>query len=215
MDDRINEIKQMVVDGKHKEIEAVVETAISEDLDLNRLINDGLIHAMDIVGKRFSEGDIFVPEMLVSAITMKKGLELIKPILAGEGNYTKGTVLIGTVKGDLHDIGKNLVAMMFEGGGFKVIDMGVDIDVEDVLIQIREQKPDILGLSALLTTTLPAMAQVIEALEESGMRDRVKVMVGGAPVNQAFADKIGADAYAKDAAQAVAVADDLVAAASA
>ncbi len=211
MEERINEIREMVVVGKFKEIEAAVQEAIDEGADLERLINEGLIDAMDIVGKRFSEGVIFVPEMLVSATTMKKGLELIKPLLAGDGNYSKGTILLGTVKGDLHDIGKNLVAMMFEGGGYKVIDMGVDIKVEDILVRIREENADILGLSALLTTTLPGMGQVITALKEAGIREDIKVIVGGAPVNQDFADQIEADGYAADAAAAVMLADQMLA----
>lgn len=211
MDEKIIEIQRIVVEGKFKEVEEKVQQAIDDGCDLNTLINQGLIDAMDVVGKRFSTGEIFVPEMLVSATTMKKGLELIKPLLAGDGSYSKGTILLGTVKGDLHDIGKNLVAMMFEGGGYKVIDMGVDIRVEDVLERVKSENADILGLSALLTTTLPGMGQVIDALEEAGMRDQVKVIVGGAPVNQEFADNIGADGYAADAAEAVMLADQMLA----
>lgn len=211
MEEKIIEIQRIVVEGKFKEVEEKVQQAIDDGCDLNTLINQGLIDAMDVVGKRFSTGEIFVPEMLVSATTMKKGLELIKPLLAGDGSYSKGTILLGTVKGDLHDIGKNLVAMMFEGGGYKVIDMGVDIRVEDVLERVKSENADILGLSALLTTTLPGMGQVIDALEEAGMRDQVKVIVGGAPVNQEFADNIGADGYAADAAEAVMLADQMLA----
>ncbi|MEH0018017.1 MAG: corrinoid protein [Desulfobacter sp.] len=211
MEEKIIEIQRIVVEGKFKEVEGKVQQAIDDGCDLNTLINQGLIDAMDVVGKRFSTGEIFVPEMLVSATTMKKGLELIKPLLAGDGSYSKGTILLGTVKGDLHDIGKNLVAMMFEGGGYKVIDMGVDIRVEDVLERVKSENADILGLSALLTTTLPGMGQVIDALEEAGMRDQVKVIVGGAPVNQEFADNIGADGYAADAAEAVMLADQMLA----
>jgi 5-methyltetrahydrofolate--homocysteine methyltransferase len=203
MEKQLEEIMQLVVDGGHKEIEEKVNEAIAGGIDLDRLINDALIAAMDIVGKRFSENVIFVPEMLVSAMTMKKGLALIKPLLAGGDDNTRGTVLIGTVKGDLHDIGKNLVAMMLEGAGYRIIDMGVDIKVEDVVTRVQKENADVLGLSALLTTTLPAMGQVIDALKEAGLRDRVKVMVGGAPVDSAFAEKIGADGYAADAAEAV------------
>ena len=211
MEEKIIEIQRIVVEGKFKEVEEKVQQAIDDGCDLNTLINQGLIDAMDVVGKRFSTGEIFVPEMLVSATTMKKGLELIKPLLAGDGSYSKGTILLGTVKGDLHDIGKNLVAMMFEGGGYKVVDMGVDIKVEDVLERVKSENADILGLSALLTTTLPGMGQVIDALEEAGMRNQVKVIVGGAPVNQEFADNIGADGYAADAAEAVMLADRMLA----
>lgn len=212
MSNQLQEIKELVVEGKHQLIEGKVQEAIDAGIDLNTLINDSLIAAMDVVGKRFSAQEIFVPEMLVSAMTMKKGLELVKPLLAAGGDNSKGTVLIGTVKGDLHDIGKNLVAMMLEGAGYKIVDMGVDIKVEDVLAKIVEEKADVLGLSALLTTTLPGMSQMIEALKEAGLRDQIKVMVGGAPVDQAFADKIGADGFAADAAEAVELTRKLIAA---
>ncbi len=212
MSNQLQEIKELVVEGKHQLIEGKVQEAIDAGIDLNTLINDSLIAAMDVVGKRFSAQEIFVPEMLVSAMTMKKGLELVKPLLAAGGDNSKGTVLIGTVKGDLHDIGKNLVAMMLEGAGYKIVDMGVDIKVEDVLAKIVEEKADVLGLSALLTTTLPGMSQMIEALKEAGLRDQIKVMVGGAPVDQAFADKIGADGFAADAAEAVEITRKLIAA---
>jgi len=203
-------LKEMVVNGKHKEIEAQVQSAIDSGIDLNRIINDALISAMDIIGKRFADGEIYVPEMLVSAMTMKLGLEKIKPLLTEEEIETKGTILMGTVKGDLHDIGKNLVAMMLEGAGFKVIDLGVDVKIENLVQILKEKKADILGLSALLTTTMPEMSKVIETLEVEGLRDNVKVIVGGAPIDKKFADKIGADGYAKDAAEAVQVARELV-----
>lgn len=212
MENRLEEIKTLVVEGKHQQIEEQVKKAVDAGVDLNSLINDGLIAAMDIVGKRFSASEIFVPEMLVSAMTMKKGLEIVKPLLASGGDNSKGTVLIGTVKGDLHDIGKNLVSMMLEGAGYRIVDMGVDVKVEDVIATILKEKAEVLGLSALLTTTLPGMGQVIEALKEAGLRDKIKVMVGGAPVDQAFADKIGADGYAADAAEAVELTRRLMAA---
>lgn len=203
-------LKEMVVDGKHKEIEGQVQSAIDSGIDLNRIINDALISAMDIIGKRFADGEIYVPEMLVSAMTMKLGLEKIKPLLTEEEIETKGTILMCTVKGDLHDIGKNLVTMMLEGAGFKVIDLGVDVKIDTLLQTVKEKKADILGLSALLTTTMPEMHRVIEALEVEGLRDNVKVIVGGAPIDKKFADKIGADGYAKDAAEAVQLARELV-----
>ena len=206
----LENLKEMVVDGKHKEIEALVQSAIDSGIDLNRIINDALISAMDIIGKRFSDGEIYVPEMLVSALTMKLGLEKIKPLLTEEEIETKGTILMCTVKGDLHDIGKNLVTMMLEGAGFKVIDLGVDVKIDKLLQTVKEKKADILGLSALLTTTMPEMHRVIEALEVEGLRDNVKVIVGGAPIDKKFADKIGADGYAKDAAEAVQLARELV-----
>ena len=203
-------LKEMVVDGKHKEIEAQVQSAIDSGIDLNKIINDALISAMDIIGKRFADGEIYVPEMLVSAMTMKLGLEKIKPLLTEDEIETKGTILMCTVKGDLHDIGKNLVTMMLEGAGFKVIDLGVDVKIDKLLQTVKEKKADILGLSALLTTTMPEMHRVIEALEVEGLRDNVKVIVGGAPIDKKFADKIGADGYAKDAAEAVQLARELV-----
>jgi 5-methyltetrahydrofolate--homocysteine methyltransferase len=181
----------------------MVREAIGDKTDLDILINEALIGAMDIVGKMFAAGEIFVPEMLVSAATMKKGLALIKPLLTGDGPQSKGAILILTVKGDLHDIGKNLVTIMLEGAGFNVLDLGVDLSAEKVISKVEELKPDILALSALLTTTMPEMEKVIKALESRGLRDGVKVMVGGAPVDSKFADKIGADGYGKDAGEAV------------
>ena len=210
MSEYLQTIKTAVVNGKHLEIEDLVKKALDQNTDMNDIINDALIAAMDVVGQKFSRSEIFVPEMLVSAVSMKKGLEIIKPLLAaGKAEY-KGTILMGTVKGDLHDIGKNLVIMILEGAGFKVIDLGVDLNVEKVIQQVQDVKPDILGLSALLTTTMPEMRNVIEALEQNGLRKSVKVMVGGAPIDAAFAKKIGSDGYGKDAAEAVQVARRLV-----
>lgn len=197
------QIKNVVVDGKHAEIQRLVQTALEEKTDVEQILNGGLIAAMDVVGQKFSDGQIFVPEMLASAFTMKKGLDIIKPILKGAQSKSLGIIIMGTVKGDLHDIGKNLVSMMLEGAGFRVIDLGIDLTVEKVLQQVREIKPDILGLSALLTTTMPEMKRVIEELEVSGLRDDIKVIVGGAPVSANFAKKIGADGYGEDAAEAV------------
>ena len=206
----IEQIKDAVVSRKRKEIEGLVKVAIDEKVDHNAIINDGLIEAMDIVGKKFGSGEIYVPEMLVSAITMKEGLAIIKPLLQGDASQHKGTILMGTVKGDLHDIGKNLVIMMLEGAGFKVIDLGIDLSVEKVVEKVREIKPDVLGLSALLTTTMPAMQNVIDMIREQGLRESVKIMVGGAPLDSRFADKIGADGYGKDASEAVQLARKLI-----
>ena len=211
MTDMLVTIKEMVVGGKFKEIEEQVQAAVDSGTDLNRLINEALISAMDIVGKRFSEGDIYVPEMLVSARTMKLGLNIIKPLLqSGEAKH-RGTVAMGTVKGDLHDIGKNLVTMMMEGAGFRIIDLGVDVKIDDLIDTVKKEQVDVLGLSALLTTTMPEMQNVIEALEEAGLRNQVKVIVGGAPIDQGFADKIGADGFGADAVDAVQLARELVA----
>ena len=211
MTDILVTIKEMVVGGKFKEIEEQVQAAVDSGTDLNRLINEALISAMDIVGKLFSEGYIYVPEMLVSARTMKLGLNIIKPLLqSGEAKH-RGTVAMGTVKGDLHDIGKNLVTMMMEGAGFKIIDLGVDVKIENLIDTIKKEEVDVLGLSALLTTTMPEMQNVIEALAEAGLRNQVKVIVGGAPIDQGFADKIGADGFGADAVDAVQLARELIA----
>jgi 5-methyltetrahydrofolate--homocysteine methyltransferase len=210
MSDRLEQIKQAVIDGKHKEIEVYVRAALEERVDPEKIINEALIAAMDVVGKRFGEGQIYVPEMLVSAVTMKNGLAIIKPLLSGAASETKGTILMGTVKGDLHDIGKNLVVMMLEGAGFSVVDLGIDLSIEKVIEKVVELKPDILGLSALLTTTMPEMQKTVGMLREKGLRDSVKIMVGGAPVDAKFAEKIGADGYGKDAADAVQLAKQLM-----
>jgi len=203
MTDILETIKQMVVDGKFKDIEQEVQRAVDTGTDLNRLINEALISAMDIVGKRFSDGQIYVPEMLVAATTMKRGLNIIKPLLQSGETENRGTVVMGTVKGDLHDIGKNLVTMMMEGAGFKIIDLGVDVKIEKLVESLKKEQADILGLSALLTTTMPEMQNVIEVLKNEGLRGHVKVIVGGAPIDQRFADKIGADGYGRDAVAAV------------
>ncbi|MGD8713999.1 MAG: corrinoid protein [Desulfobacterales bacterium] len=212
MTEILETIKETVVGGKFREIEDLVKQAIEDGIDLNRIINEALISAMDIVGKRFADGDIYVPEMLVSARTMKLGLELIKPILGSAEAEDRGTILMGTVKGDLHDIGKNLVTMMLEGAGFKVVDLGVDVKIDDLIETLKREKADILGLSALLTTTMPEMQKVIEVLQAEGLRDQVRVLVGGAPIDQKFAEQIGADGYGEDAAEAVQLARQLVAA---
>ena len=211
MTDIFETIKAMVVDGKFNDIEKRVQQAVDAGTDLNRLINDALISAMDIVGKRFADGVIFVPEMLVSATTMKRGLNIIKPLLQSGETQNRGTIVMGTVKGDLHDIGKNLVTMMMEGAGFKIIDLGVDVKIENLVEALKKEKADILGLSALLTTTMPEMQKTIEVLKKEGLRDQVKVIVGGAPIDQGFADKIGADGFGKDAVAAVQLARKLMA----
>ena len=211
MNERLETIKAAVVFGKHGEIVDLVRRAVDTGDDPNRIINEALIAAMDVVGQKFASNEIYVPEMLVSAFTMKKGLEIVKPRLGGEKSKSMGTIMMGTVKGDLHDIGKNLVIMMLEGAGFNVVDLGVDLSVEKVVEKVEEIKPRILGLSALLTTTMPEMKRVIEVLEQKGLRQKVKVLVGGAPVDARFAEKIGADGYGKDAAEAVRLAREIIA----
>jgi len=210
MNESIQKIKEAIIEGHHREIESLVREICKTGISPDTVIQEGLIAAMDTVGQRFSAGEIFVPEMLVSALTMKLGLNIVKPFMTGEAGAPKGAVLMGTVKGDLHDIGKNIVIMMLEGAGFRVIDLGVDIDVEKVVEKVAEIRPQVLGLSALLTTTMPEMKRVIEELRARGLRDRVKIMVGGAPVDAAFAEKIGADGYGKDAVQAVALSRSFV-----
>ncbi len=203
MTDDMESIKTAVIEGKHGEIKQVVQQALDAGKDPEAIINDALIAAMDVVGKDFGDGKIFVPEMLVSAVTMKAGLEVVKPLLAGGQTRHRGTVILATVKGDLHDIGKNLVTMMLEGAGFKVMDLGVDLSAEKLIEEVKSIQPDILGMSALLTTTMPEMQKVIGALTAQGLRDKLKVMVGGAPVDRTFAEKIGADGYGANAAEAV------------
>jgi len=211
MSELIQQVKEAVVLRKVKEIESLVRGAIDAGESLEELMNDGLIAAMDVVGKQFGSGAIFVPEMLVSAMTMKKGLEVVKPLLSGQAASDRGLIIMATVKGDLHDIGKNIVSMMLEGAGFRVVDLGVDQTVETLVAKVVELQPRVVGLSALLTTTMPEMRKVLEALTEKGLRGSVKVMVGGAPVDERFAQQIGADGYAADAAQAVDLARALVA----
>jgi len=203
MADHLNTIKDAVIGGKYGEIKGLVLQALDAGLDPSRIINDALISAMDVVGKDFGDGKIFVPEMMVSALTMKAGLEVVKPRLAGGESQSRGTIIMATVKGDLHDIGKNLVSMMLEGAGFKVMDLGVDLSVDKLIEQVKALKPDIICLSALLTTTMPEMQKVIGELKAQGLRDKVKVLVGGAPLDRAFADKIGADGYGSNATEAV------------
>ncbi len=193
------------------EATAVANTQAELDAgtDIQTILNDGLISAMDEVGERFSAGELFVPEMLMAAQAMKAGLELLKPHLGEGGGQSKGTVVIGTVKGDLHDIGKNLVAMMMEGAGFEVVDLGVDVESEAFVKQAAAKGADVIALSALLTTTMPAMESTVKAVKEAGMATRT--IIGGAPVTQAFADQIGADGYSADAPGAVKLVKELVA----
>jgi 5-methyltetrahydrofolate--homocysteine methyltransferase len=175
----------------------------------DEILQGGLIAGMDEVGKDFKAGDLFVPEVLIAARAMHAGMDILRPLLAEGEVPTAGRYVIGTVKGDLHDIGKNLVKMMLEGAGFQTVDLGTDVSAEDFIAAVREHQPRLMGMSALLTTTMVQMKAIIEALEEAGLRDSVKVMIGGAPVTSAFAEEIGADAYAPDAATAVDVARSL------
>jgi 5-methyltetrahydrofolate--homocysteine methyltransferase len=198
-------IYQDVIDGQAPAVVEGVGAAIAAGIDVNDILNQALVLAMAEVGKRFEEGEFFVPEMLIAARAMQNGLTLLKPLLVEAGTEPIGKVAVGTVKGDLHDIGKNLVAMMLEGAGFEIIDLGTDVTPE-AFVQAANDGADIVAMSALLTTTMPNMQTTIAALKEAGVRDKIKVIVGGAPVTEAYADQIGADGYAPDASRAVAVA---------
>lgn len=205
----IQEIRQAVIDGQAKVAVPKVEQALAEGMDPDVILREGLIDAMGEVGRLFEEGEYFVPEMLIAARAMSAALELLRPLLVEKGVEPIGKVAIGTVKGDLHDIGKSLVAMMLEGAGFEIVNLGVDVAPEKFVAEIQKGAR-IVAMSALLTTTMPNMKSTIEALKAAGLRDKVVVLVGGAPVTQAYADEIGADGYASDASAAVRKAKELV-----
>jgi 5-methyltetrahydrofolate--homocysteine methyltransferase len=198
----LSEIYENVIDGNAPQVQAGVQAAMAQGVPADVILNQALIAAMNEVGKRFEEGEFFVPEMLIAARAMQAGLTLLKPQLSESGVKSAGTVAIGTVKGDLHDIGKNLVAMMLEGAGFEVQDLGVDV-APDAFVKAAQNGVQVIGMSALLTTTMNNMKATIQALQDSGVRDQVKVVIGGAPVTEAFAKQVGADAYAPDASGAV------------
>ena len=210
MSDLLMTIKEAVINRKRKEIEGLIDRALEAHMAPGLIIDKGLIEAMDVVGEQFAADDIFVPEMLASALTMKLGLAKLKPLLKSGDQPSRGTVLMGTVKGDMHDIGKNIVNMMLEGAGFTVVDLGVDLTLERLMEEIDRVQPDIVGLSALLTLTLPEMGRAIEEIGKKGLREKLKIMVGGAPVSKTFAEEIGADGHGADAAQAVELAKRLV-----
>jgi 5-methyltetrahydrofolate--homocysteine methyltransferase len=205
------DLSNSVIAGDVARVAELTKKAIDEGAAPTDVINQGLIMGMGVVGARFKAGEMFVPEVLMAARAMNAGLEIVKPLLTEGDIPSIGKVVIGTVKGDLHDIGKNLVAMMMESGGFSVVNLGVDIPPEKFAAAIREHKPQVVALSALLTTTMLAMKDTIEVLKEEGLRDSVKVIIGGAPVTQQFADEIGADGYAPDAASATDLAKRLLA----
>jgi 5-methyltetrahydrofolate--homocysteine methyltransferase len=205
----IEQVYEAVLTGNADVAAEKVEQALNEGVAANEILNQGLINAMREVGRRFEVGDYFVPEMLIAARAMKAGLNLLRPYLVEQGVEPIGKLAIGTVKGDLHDIGKSLVAMMCEGEGFEIVDLGVDVSPQK-FVETVQSGVQIIGMSALLTTTMPAMKTSIEAIEAAGLRDKVKIMVGGAPVTQEYADKIGADGYASDAATAARKARELL-----
>ena len=211
--EELQKVAELVEKGKGKLIGAAVQEAIDAGVDPLEILNVGMIGAMEIVGEKFKNNEIYVPEMLVAARAMKKGVEVLKPHLASDATGALGKVIIATVAGDLHDIGKNLVAMMIESAGFEVIDLGVDVPVDKIL-ECYKENPDtkIIALSALLTTTMPSLRDTVAAINGQDFRQNVKIMVGGAPITQEFADEIGADGYSEDAASAATLAKSLVAA---
>ena len=207
----IEAIYQAVMEGDAGAAATLVQSGLDEGLAPGEILNKGCIAAMGEVGRLFEEGEMFVPEMLIAARAMQAGMNILKPHLAEGEVVSAGTVVVGTVAGDLHDIGKNLVGMMLEGAGFEIVDLGTDVKPDAFVAAVKEHEPDLIGMSALLTTTMPAMTATIEALTEAGLRDKVKVMVGGAPVTQGFAEKIGADGFAPDASSATRKAKELLA----
>lgn len=198
-------------DGDAQAVEVATRKALNEGMSPKEILDKGLIAGMDVVGRDFKAGDLFIPEVLLCARAMHAGLEVLRPLLAESGVKSQGKVVIGTVAGDLHDIGKNLVSMMFQGAGFEVIDLGVDVSPEKFVETVRAENADLVGMSALLTTTMPSMKNVVDALTEVGLRDKVKVIIGGAPVTAEFANDIGADGFASDAGAAVDTARELLA----
>lgn len=209
MTEILKEIYKVVLNGEISEVPKAVQKAIDDGISANLILDSGLIAAMKEVGRLFEEGEFFVPEMLISAHAMQGGLNLLKPLLVDSGVQPKGKVIMGTVKGDLHDIGKNLVSMMLEGAGYEVEDLGTDVSSEIFVDKLKEGA-DIVGLSALLTTTMPSIGTTIQAINEAGLRDSVKIIIGGAPITQEYADEIGADGFAVDASRAVTLADSLM-----
>jgi len=199
----LNVISEALQRGDAEKVEELVKKAIEENLTPKKILGDGLIKGMDIIGTKFKKNEVYVPEVLIAARAMHAGMNILKPKLIESGVKNIGKVAIGTVKGDLHDIGKNLVKMMLEGAGFEVIDLGTDISTDKFVEAVKEHKPNIIGMSALLTTTMVNIPEVIKALEAAGLRDKVKIMIGGAPITQNYADQIGADGYSPDAASAV------------
>jgi 5-methyltetrahydrofolate--homocysteine methyltransferase len=209
-DDVLTEIQDDVRKGRHKDIQAHVRKKLDEGISAKDILNRGMLSVMEEIGQRFSDGSVFIPEVLLSARAMNEALTVLQPHLAGQASDVKARVLIGTVHGDLHDIGKNLVVTMFRGIGLEVKDLGINVPTQEFVRQVTEYKPDVVGLSALLTTTMPEMKNVIDGLTEAGLRNSVKVIVGGAPVNQKFARSVGADGYAQDAGDAVSLVKQLV-----
>ena len=210
MEEVLQKLYNAVLEGDFDGVKTNVPAALEAGLDPNVILNDGMIVAMREVGARFEAGDYYVPEMLIAARAMQSGMALLKPHLQKSDQKSNGKVLIGTVKGDLHDIGKNLVGLMLEGAGYEIIDLGVDVPAEEFVRKVIELKPDVVGMSALLTTTMPSMKTTLDALTAAGLRKHVKVIVGGAPVTEAYAQQIEADGFALDASRAVNMVKELL-----
>ena len=206
----LSALAENLINGKADAVRELTQKALSEGVAPGEILNGGLIKGMNVVGERFKNNEFYVPEVLIAARAMHAGMDILKPKLAESGVKPVGKILLGTVKGDLHDIGKNLVAMMLEGAGFEVVDLGIDVPPEKFVEAVKEQGGDIVAMSALLTTTMTQMKTTLEALEEAGVRDQVKTMIGGAPVTQNYADEIGADGYARDAASGADKAKELL-----
>ena len=209
---KLKDIYEALIKGQAPLVKELVQTSLDNGLAPQEILSEGLIAGMNVIGKRFKKDEIFLPEVMIAARAMNAGLDILDPILSKSNIEPRGKIVLGTVRGDLHDVGKNLVSMMFRGAGFKVIDLGIDVPDENFVDAVQENHPDILALSALLTMTLPMMKTTIEAVEGAGLKDEVVIMVGGAPVTQKFADQIGAHGYAPDAATAVDKAFELMAA---
>lgn len=199
----LNDISEALQKGEVDKVKELVEQALSENISVQKILEEGLIKGMSVIGEKFANHEIYITEVLIAARAMNAGMEILKPKLTETGIKNIGKAVMGTVEGDLHDIGKHLVSMMLEGAGFEVIDLGADVPINKFVEAVEEHKPNILGMSAMLTTTMVNMEKVIKELENRGLRGQVKVMVGGAPINQNYADKIGADGYAPDAVSAV------------
>ncbi len=206
----INEISEWLQKGRAKNVKTLVQEALDQGIDPKEILNDGLLSGMMVIGGKFKRNEVFVPEVLVAARAMNAGLAILEPYLADAGNEPAGTAVIGTVKGDLHDIGKNLVAMMLKGAGFEIVDVGTDVDADTFINKAEEVNADVICMSALLTTTMPYMQEVIDLLKEKGLRDKYIVMIGGAPVTNDFAMQIGADHYTDDATSAAETAKEAV-----
>jgi 5-methyltetrahydrofolate--homocysteine methyltransferase len=211
MEELFEKMAEVLIAGKQDEVKSLTQEALDKGAAARDILDKGLLAGMDVVGQRFKAGDMFIPEVLLCARCMHGAMDILRPLLSEADAAGVGTYLIGTVEGDLHDIGKNLVSMMLQGAGFQVIDLGTNITAQQFVDAVKEHQPNILGMSALLTTTMPRMEETIQALKEAGIRDQVKIMAGGAPVTQDFVDKIGGDAYGANAASATEKAKELVA----